>query len=152
MADQPIWWFDRGKHDCRIKSPFLRDNRVGCEECQEQPMEPSTIDVASLVDANMLLATGEFPYTFLAFPPSCVDQDGLPTDAAAREYIAVVQSLGVKVGIWVNTPTSDAYAFVGPEDIDKLQKVLDTLEKSGRFPKGYAERLCTRLLGVADSS
>lgn len=112
-------------------------------------MEPPHIDVASLIDAKVLLARGEFPYTFLAFPPNCVGQDGLPTDREAREYIAVVQFLGVKVGIWVDAPTIDSYAFVGPSDVDKLHIGLDSLEESGRFPKGYAERLSNRLLGVA---
>lgn len=115
-------------------------------------MEPPHIDVASLIDAKVLLARDEFPYTFLAFPPNCVGQDGLPTDPEAQEYLAVVQSLGVKVGIWVATPTTDSYAFVGPSDIDTLHTGLDALEKSGRFPKGYAERLSNRLLGVAGDS
>ena len=115
----------------------------------EQVMKPQHIDAASLIDAKALLARGEFPYTFLAFPPNSVGQDGLPTDAEAQEYIAVIQSLGVKVGIWADTPTTDSYAFVGPSDIDRLHTGLDTLEKSGRFPKGYAERLSNRLLGVA---
>ena len=43
-------------------------------------MEPPHVDLARLLDAKVLLARGEFPYTFLAFPRDCVGQDGLPTD------------------------------------------------------------------------
>lgn len=112
-------------------------------------MAQTEVDLSSLIDAKVLLDRGEFPWTFLAFPQSCVDQKGLPADPEAQEYIAAVQSLGVKVGMWLDAPTKDtAYAFVGPEDIPKLRDGLDALQKSGRFPKGYAERLCNRLFGV----
>ena len=61
-------------------------------------MVPAEVDLASLIDPKVLLGRGEFPWAFLAFPQSCVDQQGLPADAEAQEYIAAVQSLGVQVG------------------------------------------------------
>ena len=98
-------------------------------------MASTEVDLANLLDPKTLLGRGEFPWTILAFPQSCVDQRGLPADPEAQDYIAAVQSLGVQVGIWLDTPTKDtAYAFVGPWDRRKLQKGRDSLEKSGRFP------------------
>ncbi len=114
-------------------------------------MASAELHLVSLLDPKTLLGRGEFPWTFLAFPQSCVDQKGLPADREAHEYIAAVQSLGVQVGIWLDTPTKGtAYAFVGPWDIRRLKEGLDALEKSGRFPKGYAEQLCNRLFGGAE--
>ena len=111
------------------------------------------VDLANMIDPKVLLGRGQYPWTFLAFPQRCVDQNGLPADPEAQEYIAVVQSLGVKVGIWLDTPTEGtAYAFVGPDDIQKLKEGLDELEMSGRFSKGYAERLCNRLFDMEDRS
>ena len=116
-------------------------------------MASTEVDLANLLDLKTLLGRGEFPWTILAFPQSCVDQRGLPADPEAQDYIAAVQSLGVQVGIWLDTPTKDtAYAFVGPWDRRKLQKGLDALEKSGRFPTGYAERLSNRLFCVPDQA
>jgi hypothetical protein len=98
-------------------------------------------------DAQELLARGEHPWTFLAFPPNIVNEDGVPADAEAQEYIGAVQSEGVPVGVWVNTPTTDAYAFVGPAHVHALHDVLKLFRESGRFPGDYAKKLSDRLLG-----
>ncbi|MDM4013799.1 hypothetical protein [Roseiconus lacunae] len=73
------------------------------------------INHSELVDPQSLLDRGECPYTFLAFPASAVDENGLPTDLEARQYIARVQSEGVPIGIWLDTPIEDTgYAFRPP--------------------------------------
>ncbi|MCD0462305.1 hypothetical protein [Roseiconus lacunae] len=105
------------------------------------------IDHSELVDPQSLLDRGECPYTFLAFPASAVDENGLPTDLEARQYIARVQSEGVPIGIWLNTPVEDTgYAFVGPENIEELRSVLQTLEKAGVYSSAFASDLSERLL------
>ncbi len=105
------------------------------------------IDHSELVDPQSLLDRGECPYTFLAFPASAVDENGLPTDLEARQYIARIQSEGVPIGIWLNTPVEDTgYAFVGPEHIAMLHNVLETLEKSGVYSSGYSAELTERML------
>ena len=116
-------------------------------------MTKELIDLARLVDPTQLIANGEQPWTFLAFPRIIVDRDGVPADVEARAYIAAVQSQGVPVGIWVDTPVEGvAYAFVGPAHIRMLCDAIDLLQKSGRYSEHYAEQLTNRLLGVQDHS
>jgi hypothetical protein len=110
-------------------------------------MSTGPIRLEELIDAQALLARGEHPWSFLAFPPSLANEDGVPADAEAQEYIGAVQSEGVPVGVWVNTPTTDAYAFVGPTHIHALHDVLKSFRESGRFPEDYAKKLSDRLLG-----
>lgn len=105
----------------------------------------TSIDLDRLVDPKSLNGGH---YTFLAFPRDAVGADGVPVDPEAQEYIAAIQSAGIPVGIWMDTPTQDAYAFVGPGHIELLRQTLETLRASGRYPQGYAERLSNRLLGV----
>ena len=74
------------------------------------------IDYSELVDPQSLLDRGECPYTFLAFPASAVDENGIPSDLDARQYIAHVQSEGLPVGHLAQHTESNASgdAFVGP--------------------------------------
>jgi len=116
-------------------------------------MNTGPIDLARLIDARELKRSENGPYTFLAFPQDSVGPNGVPTDPEAQEYIAAVQSQGVPVGIWVDTPTDGvAYAFVGPEHIYALRDALDSLRDSGRYPEGYDNQLANRLLGVDEAS
>lgn len=109
-------------------------------------MSTGPIRLEELIDAEELLARGEHPWTFLAFSPSLVNADGVPADVEAQEYIGAVQSAGVPIGVWINTPTTDAYAFVGPAHIHALHDVLTSFRESGRFPEGYDQKLSDRLL------
>ena len=105
------------------------------------------IDHSKLVDPQSLLDRGEYPYTFLAFPASAVDENGLPTDLEARQYIARVQSEGVPIGIWLDTPVENTgYAFVGPEHIEELRDALQAFEKTGVYSSAFASDLSERLL------
>jgi hypothetical protein len=110
-------------------------------------MSSGPIKLDELIDAQELLARGEHPWTFLAFPKDIVNEDGVPADAEALEYVGAVQSEGIPVGVWVNTPTTDAYAFVGPRHIRALDEVLKLFRESGKFPRDYAQKLTDRLLG-----
>ena len=107
----------------------------------------TAIDLDRLVDPKSLNGGH---YTFLAFPRESVGAEGVPDDLEAQEYIAAIQSAGIPVGIWIDTPTKDAYAFVGPNHVDALHRTLEGFRESGRFPKGYDERLTNRLLGVGE--
>ena len=112
-------------------------------------MTTGPIHVAHLIDPKELLDSGNQPFTFLAFPRDSVDQNGIPADQEAQEYIAAVQSQGVPVGIWIDTPVKGiAYAFVGPGRIRALDEALNSLWVSGRYPEGYADQLTNRLLGI----
>lgn len=104
-----------------------------------------TIAIDRLVDPRILLDRGECPWTFLAFPTTCVDQTGLPTDEDARRYLAAVQSTGLRIGIWLDPPTEGTvYAFVAPADIRRLCDVVEQLE-SEVFGRDFATTLCERL-------
>ena len=116
-------------------------------------MTSRAIDLEGLIDPQELLDGGGQPWTILAFPRDNVDQNGVPADPEAQEYIAVVQSLGVSVGIWIDTPVEGvAYAFVGPGDIGVLNDALNALRDSGRYSEDYANQLTNRLLGTVDPS
>jgi hypothetical protein len=94
----------------------------------------------------VLLDRGVCPWTFLAFPRELVNAQGKPAESDVQAYIASVQSQGVPVVIWVDTPTENtAYAFVDPDHKSALQAALDVLQQSGRYPEGYAEDLVNRL-------
>ncbi|QDV27568.1 hypothetical protein [Aureliella helgolandensis] len=101
------------------------------------------IDLNALVDLDSLAADGAGHYTFFAFPISTLDAHGLPSDPDAQRYIAAVQSAGVPIGIWLNSPVDDTgYAAVMHENISQLHDVVAGLTQ---FPDSYAADLCERL-------
>ena len=101
------------------------------------------IDLNSLVDLDSLAAAGASHYTFFAFPLSTLDEQGLPSDSDAQHYIAAVQSAGVPIGIWLNSPVDDTgYAAVTHENISQLHEAINRLTQ---FPDSYAADLCEKL-------
>jgi hypothetical protein len=99
------------------------------------------IDLDSLVDLG-----SECPFSFLAFPTSGVNGQGVPTDVDAQRYIAAVQAAGVPVGIWLATPVEGtAYAAVSRESIPLLRQVTEQLADNGDFQATFAADLCERL-------
>lgn len=107
---------------------------------------PVSVDVDRLVDPHLLLNQGKSPYTFLAFPVSQIDENGMPVDPEAKLYVARVQKAGVPVGVWLETPVKDtAYAFVGPDHIHLLHEVLETFVASGVYHRQFASDLTERL-------
>ncbi len=101
------------------------------------------IDLDSLVDLDSLAACGTSHWTFLAFPAHTVNEHGVPSDPDAQRYIAAVQSVGVPVGIWCNSPVDGtAYAAVARNTIPQLHAALENLNQ---FHDSYAADLSERL-------
>jgi hypothetical protein len=108
------------------------------------------INLESLVDLDSLAAAGASHYTFFAFPRSTQNEHGLPSDADAQRYIAAVQSTGVPIGIWYNSPADDTvYAAVTHDNISQLH---DAIARLTDFPDSYAADLCEKLFRNAASS
>ena len=101
------------------------------------------IDIDLLVDLDSLADRGASHWTFLAFPASTVTDHGVPADSDAQQYIAAVQSAGVPVGIWCNSPVDGtAYAAVSHDTIPKLLATIKTLTQ---FTDSFAADLSERL-------
>jgi hypothetical protein len=104
------------------------------------------IDLAHLTDLAAIYASGECPYTFLAFPISSVNEHGVPDDSDAQRYIAAVQSAGVPVGIWLTSPVDDtAYAAVAHDSIRLLHRTIESLTSDGTFSPTFAADLSEQL-------
>ena len=101
------------------------------------------IDLDALVDLDSLAVDGAGHYTFFAFPISTVNQHRLPSDLDAQRYIAAVQSVGVPIGIWLNSPIDDTgYAAVTHDNIPRLHDAITSLTQ---FSDSYASDLCDKL-------
>ena len=101
------------------------------------------IDLDTLIDFDPLYTDGGWPYTFFAFPISTLTEHGVPANREAQRYIAAVQSAGVPVGIWRNTPVDGtAYAGVTHDLIPLLHRAIECLTQ---FPDSFAADLCERL-------
>jgi len=101
------------------------------------------IDLDALVDLDSLAVNGAGHYSFFAFPISTLNEHGLPSDIDAQQYIAAVQSAGVPVGIWLNSPVDDTgYAAITHDNIPQLHDVIRGLTN---FSDSYASDLCERL-------
>ena len=99
------------------------------------------IDIDSLVDLDSL--AGASHWTFFAFPRATLNEHGLPSDPDAQRYIAAVQSTGVPIGIWHNSPVDDTvYAAVTQDNISQLKDAVAGLTE---FPDSYAADLCEKL-------
>ncbi len=106
------------------------------------------IHLDALIDLDSLAASGACHWTFLAFPTSTVNEHGVPSDRDAQRYIAAVQSAGVPVGIWCNSPVDGtAYAAVTH---DMIPQLLRAIEGMPQFRESFAADLSERLF--AESS
>ena len=101
------------------------------------------IEIDALVDLDALAADGACHWTFLAFPAHTVSEHGVPTDVHAQQYIAAVQSAGVPVGIWCNSPVDGtAYAAVAHDIIPQLHTAIEHLTQfNDTFAADLSERL-----------
>jgi hypothetical protein len=115
------------------------------------PMKYSgPIDLRALVDVDSLYDKGLMPFTFMGFPTCTVNEHGLPSDADAQRYIAAVQSAGVPVGIWLNSPIEGTgFAGVTGENISLVQDTLSRLKQ--QFPIDYVTQLIDRLFREASA-
>lgn len=101
------------------------------------------IDLVALIDLDLLAAGGACHWTFLAFPTSTLNADGVPSDFDAQRYIAAVQSAGVPVGIWCNSSAEGtAYAAVADDTISQLKRTIEGLTQ---FCDSFAADLSERL-------
>ena len=108
------------------------------------------IDLDALIDLDSLYTSGARHWTFLAFPTSSVNEHGVPADPDAQRYIAAVQSAGIPVGIWRDTPADGtAYAAVTHETIPQLHNAI---EKLTQFPDSFAADLSERLFRESNAS
>ena len=58
-----------------------------------------------------------------------------------KRLLAALQSRGVPVGTWVNTPVEDTAYFACPKDaIGRLHEALSALEEQGEFEKGFCAK------------
>jgi len=101
------------------------------------------IDLDALVDVDSLADRGASHWTFLAFPSHTVNQHGVPSDPDAQRYVAAIQSAGVPVGIWRNSPVDGtAYAAVAHDAIPLLHTATENLSQfSDTFAADLTERL-----------
>ena len=106
------------------------------------------IDLDALVDLDALAADGTCHWTFLAFPSKSINEFGVPMDSEAQRYVAAVQSKGVPVGIWCNSPVKGtAYAAVAHDAIPRLRQAMEQLTE---FHDSFAAELCERLFREAE--
>ncbi len=101
------------------------------------------IDLDALVDLDSLASGDVCHYTFFAFPISSLNEYRLPSDPDAQHYIAAVQSAGVSVGIWLNSPAGKTgYAAVTHDEIPVLNNAIANLKQ---FSELYAIELSEKL-------
>ena len=78
-----------------------------------------------------------------------MNEHGVPSDPDAQRYIAAVQSAGVPVGIWCNSPVDGtAYAAVTHEMIPQLHRAIEGLSQ---FHESFAADLSERLFTESSS-
>jgi hypothetical protein len=113
------------------------------------PVEYSgPIDIDALVDLDSLASDGTCHWTFLAFPLDTIEEHGVPADSEAQSYIAAIQSTGVSIGIWCNSPTDGvAYAAVERDTIPRLHTAIENLTQ---FSETFATDLSDRLFQEYD--
>ena len=107
------------------------------------------IDLDAMVDLDSLAVVGVGHWTFFAFPLSTLNEYRVPSDPEAQQYIADVQSMGVPIGIWLNSVVDGTgYAAVTRENISQLNEAIEGLTK---YSDSYAVDLCERLFRDAAS-
>jgi hypothetical protein len=84
-------------------------------------------------DPEAYWQSGNVPWSFFAFPTCMADEDGLPPDDDARAFLAMLQSAGIHVGVWANTPSQNGLSlFVCPkDDIELFHRVTEHLQFAG---------------------
>ena len=79
------------------------------------------------------------------------DEQGLPPDDDACDFLACLQERGIDVAIWVNGIAEDTTYFAcRKEDIDRLNDVIQELEDSGEIEKGFCNRRTERLFSASE--
>ena len=107
------------------------------------------INLETLVDLDSLVDRIASHWTFLAFPSHSINEHGVPANNDAQRYIAAIQSAGVPVGIWRNSPVDGtAYAAVARDTIPQLHAAIDNLSQ---FPETFAADWSERLFNESSA-
>ena len=114
-------------------------------------MNPTPIRFDLLFDADEYHRSGFCPWTFFAYPTSMADEQALPPDNDACEFLARLQEYGIDVAIWVNAIAPDTTYFAcRKEDIQRLHDAIQELEVSGAIAKGFCNERTERLFAASE--
>lgn len=114
-------------------------------------MNPHTINFDLLFDADEYHRSGYCPWTFFAYPTSLAVEHGLPPDADACEFLALLQNCGIDVAIWINGIADDTTYFAcRKEDIQRLHDTIQEFEDSGLIVKGFCNDRTERLFAARE--
>ena len=104
-----------------------------------------------LFDADEYHRSGICPWTFFAYPTSLADEQGLPPDNEACDFLGCLQERGIDVAIWVNGIAEDTTYFAcRKEDIQKLNDAIQELEDCGAIEKGFCNERSERLFAASE--
>ena len=79
------------------------------------------------------------------------DEQGLPPDKDACDFLARIQERGIDVAIWVNGIAEDTTYFAcRKDDIQRLNRVIQELEDSGRIGSGFCNETTERLFAASE--
>ena len=79
------------------------------------------------------------------------DEQGLPPDSEACDFLARIQECGIDVAIWVNGIAEDTTYFAcRKEDIRRLNDVIQELEDSGEIRRGFCNEATERLFAASE--
>jgi hypothetical protein len=101
----------------------------------------------NLFDAAAYYAGGGMPFSFLAWPIEDSDERGLPRDERAREFLRMLEGMGLRFGVW--SPPVDRrvrWAVVPKDSIESLHQVLGELDSRGKFTRSDYNALSNRLI------
>src|SRR5258707_90293 len=111
------------------------------------------MQIDMLFDADAYWRGGNCLWTFFAFPRVFADEAVLPPDDNAKRLLAALQSQGIPVGTWVNTPVEATSYFACPKEaIERVCGAVSALEDQGEFEKDFCAKrseFLFSLLGTA---
>ncbi len=95
-------------------------------------MDSNSIRFDLLFDAEEYHRSGNFPWTFFAYPTSLASAWELPPDIDACQLLATLQKRGICVAVWVSGICENTSFFAcRKEYIQKLNGALKEIEVCG---------------------
>jgi hypothetical protein len=114
-------------------------------------MNTGTVKTELLFDADEYRRSGNFPWTFFAYPTSLAVEHGLPPDEDACRLLGDLQRRGIDVSIWSNAIADDTTYFAcRKEDIQRLHDALLELENQGAFEKDFCNKRTELLFSILE--
>ena len=102
-------------------------------------------------DADEYHRSSDCPWTFFAYPTSLADEQRLPPDNEACDFLGCLQERGIDVAIWVNGIAEDTTYFAcRKEDIQRLNDAIQELEDCGEIEKGFCNERSGRLFAASE--